>query len=274
MKSGLLGLGIAIFSMGLVLWSGQSRLTHARAMEKISTCASGVPEFQVQHYTTNLSYLIECARAELPALLDTAEEPLIMEWLLDAGSSPSNHFPELRSRLAALSLGTSLNGEMARLIAERLPMLLIAWGCMILFPGWKPRRDANLVPRALVIDDDHLFAQSVGRVLEKKGFQVDRASSTEEARALLVAGEAYDCIFCDHYLKDSTGLELCDSLLDEDSKKRCVIVSGSDPWEVFGGEDTPYAFLQKPCSSREIIRRAEKVKLIYDGESSNTILPS
>jgi hypothetical protein len=158
-------------------------------------------------------------------------------------------------------------GNLAQIAASNLLMLtLLSLGllqlrgaaALALGARSEARGVATPARRALVIDDDALFARGVAKVLRKQGFAVDLAASAAEAQRL-VAEHRYDCIFCDQFLGDGLGTELCDRLLDENARERCVIVSGGDPGWIFEPESNNYGFHAKPCSGNEIANLARRL---------------
>jgi two-component system, NtrC family, response regulator AtoC len=81
--------------------------------------------------------------------------------------------------------------------------------------------------RVLLIDDDELVSQSVGRCLQRLGFEVTTAHSGEAALAL-AAETAFDAIVTDQTMPGMTGEELVRQLLARDPQlgPRLVLMSG------------------------------------------------
>jgi len=75
-------------------------------------------------------------------------------------------------------------------------------------------------PRALVIDDDRDFRESLELLVEREGFAVRGAGSLAEARAALAEG-APDVVLVDLVLADGDGLEL---VRDEEVQARSEVV--------------------------------------------------
>jgi DNA-binding response OmpR family regulator len=62
--------------------------------------------------------------------------------------------------------------------------------------------------RVLIIDDEIRIRVSLARVLSKRGFTMDQASTSSEAR-LLLAERSYDAVLLDWQLPDGAGIDLC-----------------------------------------------------------------
>jgi len=81
--------------------------------------------------------------------------------------------------------------------------------------------------RILVVDDDHLFLQFIGELLEHAGFDTVSAASAEEALPL-IAAHATDFALFDIRLPGMSGLELADLLRQEKSELPFMFVSAVD----------------------------------------------
>jgi DNA-binding NtrC family response regulator len=66
--------------------------------------------------------------------------------------------------------------------------------------------------RVLVVDDEELYAQAIGREIGRQGMAYDLAYSCHEALAL-VAGQQYGGILLDHRLPDDDGIRIIPQLL-------------------------------------------------------------
>jgi two-component system response regulator AtoC len=66
--------------------------------------------------------------------------------------------------------------------------------------------------RALVVDDEHLYAQAIGDELEQSGVAFDLAYSAAEAMTL-AQSRAYQAILLDHKLPDDDGIRIIPLLL-------------------------------------------------------------
>jgi DNA-binding response OmpR family regulator len=62
--------------------------------------------------------------------------------------------------------------------------------------------------RILIVDDEVKIRVGLVRLLSKRGFPSDQASSVAEAKAML-AEKPYDAVLLDWQLADGTGLDVC-----------------------------------------------------------------
>ena len=62
--------------------------------------------------------------------------------------------------------------------------------------------------RILIVDDEVKIRVGLVRLLTKRGFPSDQASSVAEAKAML-AEKPYDAVLLDWQLSDGTGLDVC-----------------------------------------------------------------
>lgn len=68
--------------------------------------------------------------------------------------------------------------------------------------------------KILIVEDEVLIAQSLRKLLEKRGHQVQTTESGHEAISLIAQGD-YDRIVCDLMLQDISGFDVL-----EESRKR------------------------------------------------------
>jgi CheY-like chemotaxis protein len=235
-------LSLAFFVVSATLSSGM--LKQVVALDQLHACAT-------QEYTA--AALDACAQRAHKKLINSAEEKDLMFWMFDLRTLPAGHFSQLRQQLIDLSSARSIAGICARIAARSLAVSLAV---LVVVFGLR-RRKANVVrtKRVLIIDDDSLFAKSAGRLLATRGFEVDYAFNAAQARKQVKSG-TYDQIFCDYFLDDEKGTELCDRLLDDDAKERCVIVTGAGLDEVAKHSRHQYKMLAKPCSADQLLQMA------------------
>ncbi len=77
----------------------------------------------------------------------------------------------------------------------------------------------------LLVDDDDMFCDAVGQMLESIGHHVTIASSLETALSY-ISSERYDNILLDFMLPDGSGLHLIDALKDHEQKPKITLISG------------------------------------------------
>ena len=85
----------------------------------------------------------------------------------------------------------------------------------------------NQPVRVLYIDDDPALVRLAQRVLGRRGYTVEHASTAEAGLARLESGEV-DVIALDHYLPTGTGLDVLASLSPIEGAPPVVYVTGSD----------------------------------------------
>ena len=80
----------------------------------------------------------------------------------------------------------------------------------------------------LLVDDDAVFAQVLGRALNARGFSVRTAASLDEAVAQLSSGEGFapDFAILDLNLAGSSGLKLIGALRQASPECRIVVLTG------------------------------------------------
>ncbi|MDX2060183.1 MAG: response regulator [Gemmatimonadales bacterium] len=90
-----------------------------------------------------------------------------------------------------------------------------------------PEPQAKTGGTVLFVDDDVMVCRSMGRCLERAGFQVTTVTSAEEALAK-ARGHRFEAIVTDHNMPTMTGGELIDKLLalDPTLRGRIILTSG------------------------------------------------
>lgn len=117
-----------------------------------------------------------------------------------------------------------------------------------------PQSEIGLDPSLLLLDDDEIFLNRLARAMEKRGFDVIRASSVAEAnQALAQHAPAYAVI--DLRLEDGNGLDVVDTLRAARADARIVVLTG------YGAIATAVAavkmgatdYLAKPADADEVM---------------------
>jgi CheY-like chemotaxis protein len=80
--------------------------------------------------------------------------------------------------------------------------------------------------RVLVVDDVDEVRVLIRRVLQTDGYEVDEASSLDEARAMSPGG--YDAVLVDAHLGEERGIDLVNELRSADpaAAERCLVITG------------------------------------------------
>jgi two-component system response regulator VicR len=113
--------------------------------------------------------------------------------------------------------------------------------------------------RVLVVDDEAMVTEVLGRYLEREGFEVHLASDGEEAVRL--AHEQHpDLVVLDLMLPKLDGLEVCRTLR-RDSRVPIIILTakGEEMDRIVGLELGADDYVVKPFSPREVLARVKAV---------------
>src|SRR5215468_3445189 len=107
--------------------------------------------------------------------------------------------------------------------------------------------------QVLVVDDEEELRTSIVEILTIEGFEVDQASSAEEATEKL-AQTAYDVLITDHNLPGKTGVELLEESLARYPEIIGVIITGYGTIEtaVTAIKKGAYNYLSKPFKLVEL----------------------
>ncbi|MFT3828273.1 MAG: response regulator [Opitutaceae bacterium] len=114
---------------------------------------------------------------------------------------------------------------------------------------------AAVVPRLLVVDDDPVVQTSVTQCLRSAGYPTDVASDGEEGWELLHLAH-YQLLITDNAMPRLTGIELLQRIRAAGLFLPAILASGTMPWDPVDvpRELQPLAILQKPYSSRDLLR--------------------
>ena len=103
--------------------------------------------------------------------------------------------------------------------------------------------------RVLVVDDEHLIAEALRRVLRRE-FEVSVCGTATEARALFEAGERFDVILSDMMMPGFSGMDLFEWLKETapSQARRLIFTSGGAVTEQaqFYQATMPDRFIHKP----------------------------
>ncbi|MBR4229717.1 MAG: response regulator transcription factor [Bacteroidales bacterium] len=122
--------------------------------------------------------------------------------------------------------------------------------------------------RLLVVDDEQDLCEILRFNLESEGFEVDTASSAEEALGILATG-SYDLYLLDVMMDRLSGFDMARQLRDKGDNTPIIFLTArdthDDQLEGFGvGADDyitkPFAFDTVLARIRAVLRRAEGVK--------------
>ena len=113
--------------------------------------------------------------------------------------------------------------------------------------------------RVLVVDDETMVTEVVGRYLQREGFEVDLAGDGEEALRL-AREQRPDLVVLDLMLPKVDGLEVCRALRrDSDVPIIILTAKGEEMDRVVGLELGADDYIVKPFSPRELLARIKAV---------------
>lgn len=119
--------------------------------------------------------------------------------------------------------------------------------------------------RILIVDDEHMIADTLMVIFGKSGFDARVAYSTEDA--LLRAREFVpELLLCDINMPGRDGLELIEELLREQPNCRVMVLTGSVRSMRRVRESTrsfarSMPILVKPCRPEDLLRQADEILL-------------
>lgn len=125
----------------------------------------------------------------------------------------------------------------------------------------------NRFGRILVVDDEENLRHTVGRVLQRAGFEVTTAASGKEGMTLLAQG-TFDLVYMDIRMPDMNGLETLEAINASYPKLPVILFTGQPDLSsaVRALRHGAMDYLQKPLKPELIIERAKTVMLQLERE--------
>jgi len=125
----------------------------------------------------------------------------------------------------------------------------------------------------MIVDDEPVFVETLGEILEMEGHRVDRAGTLEEAKSLLGKG-APDLLLLDLMLPDGSGLELFDSFGKEKPRHTIIITGHNGVSDLIGGMvGDAVSYMRKPIEARDLIGRLNALSDASDAGPSGSTAP-
>ncbi|HST51277.1 MAG TPA: response regulator [Pyrinomonadaceae bacterium] len=108
--------------------------------------------------------------------------------------------------------------------------------------------------RLLVVDDEENIALTISEVLRLEGYEVDMASSGDEAARLLDEGRDYDLVLTDLHMEEGDGLSLLEDVRRRAPLTIMIVLTGFAALETAIGalRHGAYDYLTKPCIIDEL----------------------
>jgi CheY-like chemotaxis protein len=119
--------------------------------------------------------------------------------------------------------------------------------------------------RVLIVDDEHLVADTLSLIFEKHGFTTRAVYSADEALDC-ARSFAPDLLLCDIHMPDKDGLELIDTMDREQPSCRILVLTGAyaslNRVRQHASEAShAFSVLTKPCNPAELLRCAGELLL-------------
>lgn len=135
----------------------------------------------------------------------------------------------------------------------------------------------------LLVDDDNSSRVLVGAILNKLGYQVERASSAQEARAHIaeLGLDHFDLVISDYWMPEQNGLELLKFISLEDPTLSVMLMTGDGERTILENliQINGCGFLQKPVGKdaletrvKEAVTKTQRLRHLRATESeANTL---
>ncbi len=125
--------------------------------------------------------------------------------------------------------------------------------------------------RVLVVDDEQLFAQAIGREITRLGIPCDLAYTGAEALALADKG-SYHLVLLDHKLPDEDGLRLIPLLLARQIGSTVVMMTAFEtiPNAVAAIRQGAEDYLVKQTSLKPLIEKVKEIRERYRTQGART----
>jgi CheY-like chemotaxis protein len=110
----------------------------------------------------------------------------------------------------------------------------------------------------LVADDDKTCRDSIQKVLEREGYQVESAENVDSALEALRA-RPFDLVVCDYRMPGKTGIDLIRELKQQRSDIPVLLISAwADPATELRAVELGAETMKKPVRRQDLIDRTAK----------------
>jgi len=110
--------------------------------------------------------------------------------------------------------------------------------------------------RILVVDDDSFAGEMTSAILQDAGHETVTVDSGIEAVAILAGDQGFAAVISDMNMPFVSGLELFETLRDEDCHLPFILLSGEDPDQLRQREPRLDACLAKDSNLENALRQA------------------
>ena len=121
------------------------------------------------------------------------------------------------------------------------------------------QRDSGETPSLLLVDDDHVLCETLGRALTQRGFDVTTAINAEDATRLANENPPEYAVV-DLKLPDQSGLKLVSTLIGLDPHTRIVVLTGygSIATAVEAIKLGATYYLAKPADATDLVKALQR----------------
>lgn len=131
----------------------------------------------------------------------------------------------------------------------------------------------GIAPRVLVVDDEPIVRDVLGRYLTHEGFVVDSAADGRLAMQAIAEGPPLDVILLDLMLPSVSGLDVLRFVrLESDVPIIILSAKAAEPERIAGFELGADDYVTKPYSPREVVARVRAVLRRTDGDARDRLV--
>ena len=114
--------------------------------------------------------------------------------------------------------------------------------------------ESQRAARVLIVDDEPIVLNSIGRLLTRESYRCSTATSAAEARVLMRATD-FDLVLCDVNMPEESGLDFVRDILEKKADIAVIMITGLDDPDIARTaiEVGAYGYIIKPFRSNEIL---------------------
>ena len=128
--------------------------------------------------------------------------------------------------------------------------------------------------KILIIEDDINLGQMLSLHFEDEGFRTQHAPSCEQARDA-ISHSYYDLILLDQQLPDGNGIDLLSELIDQNSSRPVIMMTGHHDLElaITAIKNGAADFIHKPVKTADLQAAVDKAMRTYEDSSTSDTEP-